>query len=462
MPELTIQDTLVRRLVAATRAVSLYSRGSGGRGAGAAHPLVERNASALFESCSAFLKDAPAVVVGFLDGEVIVDGTRAHKAGPAAHGLARSLSLAGVEKISFERGLTRDELRATIEIFSDARPSGSLETMAARLAHASVRHVTVSAITVEDADGFPPGLEGAMRAYDSAMRAAESFWESARAGGQPSTADARKVVNSLAQVVTDDRSSVMALTTLKRHDAYTFTHMVNVSVLTMALARAIGVEAGLVRECGLAALMHDIGKSRTPLEVLNKPGRLSAEEMRIMQRHVIDGAELLWSLDDMPRLAAVVAFEHHLRNDFAGYPEGAERRPLNLCTMIVCIADVFDALRTNRPYRKGLATDRVRDLLAEQNGTAFEPKLLKKFIAVVGLFPVGSLVRLDNGAVGVVTHEHPEDPFRPQVKVVLDPAGDKVDEPYLVNTWERDVPGTPGIAEAIEADEVGLDPLTLL
>jgi putative nucleotidyltransferase with HDIG domain len=307
-------------------------------------------------------------------------------------------------------------------------------------------------------------MQAAIRVYDSAFRTAEALFETIRANGQPDAGAARTVVNSLAQGISDDRPSLMALTTARRHDAYTFTHMVNVSILTMALARALGVEAALVREFGLAALTHDIGKTRTPLDILNKPGQLTPAEVPVMRRHVIDGAELLWEMSDVPPLSAIVAFEHHMRRDQRGYPEGARPRDLNLCTMIVSVADVFDALRTNRPYRQGLPSSRVRAILAEQNGTAFHPTLLKRFVTLVGLFPAGSLVRLESGAIGVVTHEHPDDPLRPQVKVVTDAGGERLAESYLVNTWERDARGAwlHAIAEAVDPDEAGLDPLTLL
>jgi putative nucleotidyltransferase with HDIG domain len=451
------RDVLVRRLAAATRALALYARG---------HPLVDRSVSALFDACAAWLQEAPSLVIGFLDSEIIVDSAPVRQAGGTLTGLARTLTRRDIEKISFFRGLSREELRAALEIVAGRNGADheAHDAVASRLGAAGVRHVTVGTLTLEDTEHQPPGIQAAIRVYDSAMRTAESFWQTARAGQPPDTMSARKVINSLAQVVTDDRPSLMALTTLKRHDAYTFTHMVNVSIVTMAVARALGVEPGLVREFGLAALMHDIGKTQTPLDILNKPGRLAQDEMAIIKRHVVDGAGLLWRLPDMPPLAAIVAFEHHLRQDRTGYPEGAKPRRLNLCTMIVSIADVFDALRTNRPYRKALATDRVRTMLAEQNGTAFHPALLKRFITVVGLFPVGTLVRLDTGEVGIVTHEHPEDAFRPQVKVVLDPAGHRLDEPYLVNTWERDARGecAPAVTEAVDAEEVGLDPLTLL
>ena len=123
---------------------------------------------------------------------------------------------------------------------------------------------------------------------------------------------ARTMIDGLAQAVAQNRTALLALTTLKNYDNYTFTHMVNVSILTMGQARGLGIDGPLLREFGLAALMHDIGKVRTPLEVLNKPDKLTDAEFAIMKRHVVDGAEILRKTPDMPALAPVVAFEHHL------------------------------------------------------------------------------------------------------------------------------------------------------
>ena len=125
--------------------------------------------------------------------------------------------------------------------------------------------------------------------------------------------------------MSQDRTSLMALTALKRYDNYTFTHMVNVSVLAMAQARSLNIDGPLLREFGFAALMHDIGKVNTPLEVLNKPDKLTKEEFDIMKQHVVDGAHILRRTPEMPALAPVVAFEHHLRQDLSGYP--GEHRP---------------------------------------------------------------------------------------------------------------------------------------
>ena len=256
----------------------------------------------------------------------------------------------------------------------------------------------------------------------------------------------------------------MALTALKKYDNYTFTHMVNVAALAMAQARALNLDGPLLREFGFAALMHDIGKVNTPLEVLNKPGKLTTEEFKIMKMHVVDGAHILRRTPEMPALAPIVAFEHHLKQDLSGYPEKIGSRKLNLCTMIVSIADVFDALRSNRPYRQGLATARIRSIMGEQGNPAFNQVLLKRFVNLMGLFPVGNLVRLSGEEIAVVTAEHPSDPFRPQVKILTDRSGALLDEPLLANTWERDSRGEHpyAVVEAIDPESVSIDPLKYL
>src|SRR5678815_819824 len=141
-----------------------------------------------------------------------------------------------------------------------------------------------------------------------------------------------------------------------------------------------------------------------------------------------------------------------------------DSRKLNLCTMIVSIADVFDALRSNRPYREGLATARIRSIMNEKDSPAFNPVLLRRFVNMMGLFPIGTIVRLNTEEVGVVTAEHPEDPFRPQVKIIFDGGGNKIEAPLLANTWERDFRGgfPRAVIESVDPDSIELDPLTVL
>ena len=445
-------EELVRRLAAATRAAALYS---------AAHPILRRGVDALTALCQTVHQTVDPIVVGFIGDDVVVNGQRLTKSGASLSGFAREFRDREIEKISIARGVTREDLMTFVLELADRR---STLPLTARLEQKGVRRITIGRINLEQEDDSSVGIAAARRVYGSAVETAESLWQSAKAGEQPDPNAARKIIDSLARMVSQDRTSLMALTAIKRYDNYTFTHMVNVSVIAMAQARALNLEGPLLREFGFAALMHDIGKVNTPLEVLNKPDRLTQEEFEIMKQHVVDGAHILRRTPEMPALAPVVAFEHHLRQDLSGYPENVGHRELNLCTQIVSIADVYDALRSNRVYRQGLPSDRIKAIMTQKDSPAFNSRLLRRFINLMGIFPVGTLVRLTTGEVAVVTHEHPSDPFRPQVKLVKDADGHDVEDGPLINTWETDTRGQfrYAVEEALDPDAVAVDPLAHL
>jgi putative nucleotidyltransferase with HDIG domain len=445
-------DELVRRLAAALRGTELYSP---------SHPIVQLGVDALAGAVLDALAASPAILVGFVGDEVVVDGVRLPKGSASLIGFARDLREREVEKITFSRGTSKDEMRAFVNALGDRK---SPTPLADRLASKGIRHITIGKIVIEDTAGDETGIAAAQRVYGTAVATAESLWNAAKAGDQPDPGAAKKIIDSLARMVSNDRTSLMALTALKKYDNYTFTHMVNVSALAMAQARALNIDGTLLREFGFAALMHDIGKVHTPLEVLNKPDKLTKDEFDIMKRHVIDGAQILRRTPEMPALAPIVAFEHHLKQDLSGYPENIGSRKLNLCTMIVSIADVYDALRSKRVYREGLASARIKSIMGEQGSPAFSQTLLKRFVNLMGLFPVGNLVRLSTEELAIVTAEHPTDPFRPQVKIIADAKGAMLETPMLANTWDRDSRGEHlrAVVEAVDPEPLGIDPLQFM
>jgi putative nucleotidyltransferase with HDIG domain len=280
----------------------------------------------------------------------------------------------------------------------------------------------------------------------------------------PDIQQARLLVDNLAQAVAQNRTALIALTALKEYDNYTFTHMVNVSILTMAQARALGIEGGVLREFGLAALMHDIGKVRTPIDVLNKPDKLTDAEFDLVRLHVVDGAEILRRTPEMPPLAPVVAFEHHLRLDGTGYPTGAQRATLNLGTMLCSIADVYDAMRSQRAYQQSFPSERVLAVLKRNDGVQFDQHLVRRFSQLMGIYPPGNLVRLDSGELGVVVRVYAPDPYRPKVRVIVGADTEKLPRPYDVNLWESSgEEGRPRtIVSPVDPADTGIDPLNYL
>jgi putative nucleotidyltransferase with HDIG domain len=449
-PRAQLADELLKRLAATLRARQLYV---------ANHPIITRSLESLSAALQLLHGLDDSVVVGLVGDEIIVGDTPIARS--ESYGiLSRRLQQIRVERLTIERGVTIDELASFVGAVATLEP-GSGEEMPAVPA---LPHIRVGRVSIEQkvASGRAD-METFKRLYNEAVSAAEAIWQSATLEGQPDVTIARSMIDGLAQAVSQNRPALLALTTLKNYDNYTFTHMVNVSILTMGQARTFAIDGPLLRECGLAALMHDIGKVRTPPEILNKPDRLSNAEFAIMQRHTVDGAEILRATPDVPTLAPVVAFEHHLRLDGSGYPAGLTRPSLNLATMLCSIADVYDAMRSQRKYQQAFPSERILEVLRSGDRHHFERHLVRRFAQLIGIYPVGNAVRLDTGAIAVVVQVHAPDPRRPRVKVVADATGTVLPVPYEVNLWDAPAEASPtAIVAPVDPAMLAFDPLAFV
>jgi len=452
-PRAQLGEELLRRLVATLRAAQLYSQD---------HPIVARNVEALSVAVEQLHLLQPTIVIGVIGDEMVVDD-RPVSTGDALGGLIRRLKDIAVERIAIDRDVTLAELASFVKtVGSLERSVGGQPPSLPDLEHIRVGRITVrKRVETGTAD-----IAALKRLYKEAVTVAEAIWESAKIESHPDAAMALTMIEGLAHAVSQNRTSLLALTTLKNYDNYTFTHMVNVSILTMGQARGLSVDGPMLREIGLAALMHDIGKVKTPLEILNKPDRLTDGEMTIMKRHVVDGAEILRGTPDMPTLAPVVAFEHHLRLDGTGYPDKVRRPSLNIATMLCSIADVYDAMRSQRKYQASFPTDRILEVLKRADGQQFDQHLVRRFAQLVGIYPVGNLVRLDTGEVAVVTAVYAPDPRRPQVRIVFDRDGAPLEIPRDVQLWadgETDDPARPkSVVAPLDPASYAIDPLSVL
>jgi putative nucleotidyltransferase with HDIG domain len=450
-PRLPLADEVLRRFAAALRSAQLYSPG---------HPIIARNLESLSAAVQLIHDLQPAVTIGLVGDEVIVDDmpmARADTFGP----FVRRLQQAGVERIVIDRGVTIEEMtRFLVAVTTiDARDRDAAETFPA------MPHIRVGRVTIEQrVEASLTDMATIKRLYSDAVVVAGDVWDSAQTEGRPDATAARSMIDGLAQAVAQNRTALLALTTLKEYDHYTFTHMVNVSILTMGQARGLGIDGPLLREFGLAALMHDIGKVRTPLEILNKPDALTDDEFAVMKRHVVDGAEILRMTPDVPALAPVVAFEHHLRTDGSGYPAGVTRSALNIGTMLCSIADVYDAMRSQRNYQQAFPTDRILAVLKRNDGTQFDQHLVRRFVQLIGIYPPGNLVRLNTGEVAVVVTVYAPDPYRPHVRVLIDREGRRLDLPYELNVWEtsEDPQRPSSIVAPLDPRDYQIDPLLLM
>ena len=442
-------DEVLRRFASGVRGAQLYARD---------HPLVAKSVEGLLTALKPLLQQSPAVTVGIVAGQLVVADTPMPKASATMGELMKRLTDHQIERISFERGLTADETLAFMLAIAALSGKSGGETAW------NFAHIKVGRIAAEDrrSDGVAGDMAAIRRLYSGAVTAAQDVWDAAETEGAPDLPGALQAIDGLAEAVTQNRTAIVALTAMRNYDNYTFTHMVNVSILTMGQARALGIEGRLLREFGLSALMHDIGKVRTPKEILNKPEKLTDVEFDIMKRHVVDGAEILRRTPEMPILAPVVAFEHHLRNDGSGYPVGAHRTMLNLGTMLCSIADVYDAMRSQRSYQQAFPTDRILAVLQRNDGTQFDQNLVRRFVQLLGIYPAGNLVRLKTGEIAVVLQVHAPDPYRPRVRVIFAPDGARLDVPQDRNLFDHANDPTQTVVSPLDPATYGIDPLTFL
>jgi putative nucleotidyltransferase with HDIG domain len=448
-PRLQLADELLRRLAATLRSGQLYSRG---------HPIIARNLEALSAAIQLLHGLGPTIAIGIIGDEVVVDDTPIAKA-DAVGPLIRHLQQSGVERIVIDRGVTRDEIMSFVDAVSTPGPREGAESPVASL---SLPHIRLGRVTIEQrVEEDLSDMATIRRMYSDAVSVAGDLWESASTEGKPDATMARTMVDGLTQAVSQNRTALLALTTLKNYDNYTFTHMVNVSILTMGQARGLGLDGPLLRELGLSALMHDIGKVRTPLEILHKPDKLTDAEFAVMKRHTIDGAEILRKTPDMPTLAPVIAFEHHLRLDGTGYPQ-VHRAELNVGTMLCSIADVYDAMRSQRQYQQAFPTDRILEVLKRNNNEQFDRHLVRRFAQLIGIYPVGNLVRLNTGDIAVVLKVYAPDPYRPQVRLLFDREGKRLTLARDVNLWEAEDGQLTSIVAPVDPAEYPIDPLALI
>jgi len=295
--------------------------------------------------------------------------------------LLRELRERGIEKISFKDGLTYGELKQFILYLASGKESSP---------NRKWENISYGILTTFDGSSSPSGPLAHSLPKSHVLSGATSVVKDIlttinRGNGGVSIQEGRDIVANVVKGLHQDDFLISRLTRLQDHDDYTVTHSLNVCSMVLAQAMRIGIQESRIREIGLAALLHDVGKIRIPREVLHKPGKLDAAEFAQVAGHPVEGTNILRKIDCGSELPMVVCFEHHMKYNFGGYPKVAYRVPLNIASCMTQIADVYDALRTNRPYRKSLSLESSITIMREGRGTEFEPVLFDNFMEIIAL-----------------------------------------------------------------------------
>ena len=370
-------STFLHALGQALAVMGLYAEG---------HPSRERAIDAAFQGFDGLADGNGRPSFTFLDGEVLYgrDPMRDFKDWDWGTRLAG----AGIERIEVERRMSRDEFDGFLqEIYARVTLTavGTSENRQMRSLGVRFGAVGIQGLSQPAAASAAPAPALATLNLSLGEEVETLRWLQGEVQSQRGIPliEAEAIVRSLSVAMHTDRRTMLPLLQLKEFDQYTTTHSLNVAVLAMGLAETLGLGSHAVRGFGVAGLLHDIGKIRIPLEVLTKPGKLAPAERAIIERHPVDGAQIIMESDEDLDLAAIVAFEHHIMLDGGGYPVTHYRRDCALASRLVHVCDVFDALRTKRPYRDAWESEKVFAYLRERAGTEFDPALVQAFVEMM-------------------------------------------------------------------------------
>lgn len=445
-----VEKEAIKAIARAMRNTSFYSLN---------HPTVRTNIEEISAAINHLLEDKREFVLKIVDGEIIADDRPLFDLGTGTANLVGACLRRGIESITFLAGLHTEEAAAFISVLvSDPKDLERQGGPASALALAGVRHIAMEKLhlskgaAMEVEEGFAGQVAGEV--YASALDVLRETTRQARMGVVPELDPTYQAVSSLIDSIILEQASALGLVAVKGRDEYTFTHVLHICILCLELGQSMGLSKEQLQQLGVCALLHDIGKIYIPLPILRKPTALNAEEFSIVERHPLYGALLLCRQEKAPSSAPLVAFEHHLHYDLSGYPRLSKARALNFYSLLVGPADVYDALTTDRPYRSALPPEQALEIMHAE-ASQFEPRILDRFTAMLGKYPPGSLVRLGNGDMAVVTKPNPQQISRPLVRIVEWREG----QPRLAEK-ETDLSRRNGSGEAYEYSiDAILDPV---
>jgi len=358
----------------------------------AEHPRIRASEKRTLELLTELLKSREKITLFAVPGKVIFEGEALPSGAALVDTLFRMLKIRGVDQITFRRGVDRDEIVGLLDRL--VATNSENETTISASEH--VRFSALQADTFSREQRPLPKMTSAIEFAEQAADVLPGIWLGLYNNYIPNGADGPRpevqpidpsqlgdIVSCVSRVVRDSSTAMLPLAPLKRHDEYTFVHTINVAILSTSLAEALGLDANTAHELNIAALLHDVGKQIVPQEVLSKPGRFNEEERILMEQHPVEGARMLLATAGVPELAPIVAYEHHVRADGSGYPRLPRGWRLSLASRIVQLADVFDALRTHRPYRPGIPVPKIVEMMRNDAGTFFDTDLLKVFFEEV-------------------------------------------------------------------------------
>jgi putative nucleotidyltransferase with HDIG domain len=363
------------------------------------------------------LQLGPELRIDVIHGNVHLDGVSFEGGGQVAQQIGRELTELGIDSLYIKEGVSSEELYALAEFLW--QPHSAEKPLAAQLAERNVRHVSLGRLVALDTrwrtQQWPDAPTGPLDpAYAESLLMAQHTFDSTAAGKSLDLVTVRDLVQLLIYKVACSDAALSQILAVKQYENLTYCHSVNVSMLSLLLGRQLHLSDSDILALVEAALLHDIGKTRIPLDIVKKPGALSKRERKLIEAHTTFGAEILAQTEGLRPLTPVVALEHHRSAKGGGYPDLGSDVP-HMMSQLVSVADIYEAITGARSYQDPTVPERACLILARLAGDKLNTSLVRAFVNAITFFPIGSLVRTNREEIGVVVRVNSGDPLHPVV-----------------------------------------------
>ncbi len=382
------------------------------------HPMFTKSLDSAYASFEDVLAERQEMVIGIVGEDLAFEKEIFFDLSKFLRPAILYLKERNIERLAFLHGLSKGELRVFIEFI--ARPKedfkGDLQEM---LNFAGIQHINIGKLKVGSGKGEADVGPAQRSLYDSSADKINQALSGVLNFEKIDHLALKLSMGNIMENLSTQRQELLKLATVKRYDMETYIHMLNVSILSMYFSSRLGFDKSDVLNIGVAAMFHDIGKLFISRKILHKPDKLTDQEFGSIRSHTIMGAEIMLKyVDTLGLLPVVVSFEHHLKYDSSGYPRMPLLRKQHIASSIVSICDVYDALSQRRGYKQDYSPDLVYNIMNKERGISFDQELLDKFFRFMGLWPIGSIVALNDGSVALVKDENESDIRRPKVEII--------------------------------------------
>ncbi|MFQ5736587.1 MAG: HD-GYP domain-containing protein [Thermodesulfobacteriota bacterium] len=403
-------EIILKSINAALKSKKLYPSG---------HPAIAAPINKTYQALGEMLKEQNNLMIGMINEALVIEDELVEGYETLYPDLIGNMNSRNIDAIIFERGTSIRELTSMFDILA---ADGELQGKALQkeLHEKGITHITLKSV--------PMGKKNILEIYNGAVEVVKNVMGEVRMGKIPRSEPVEDIVAEITETVLADPNAIIGLAMIKNYDNYLYNHSVNVSIMSLALGRSMGLSEDELHSVGVASLLHDIGKTGVAEDIIRKPGGLSSDEWEKIKEHPQLGLNISKRMNGMSETIGRLIFEHHVKYDHSGYPQTSSS--LHPLSQIITICDAYDALTTLRVYQTPHNPVDAIKVMNNFSGRHFNPATLKAFTNLIGLYPIGTMVRLSSNEIGIVTRRNPEAGEEPALKVLFDKEGNALDEPY--------------------------------